>query len=1371
MTIMTATPISTLQEATARFSGNDKVATLGYDYYYQLNLNLGDDIHTKGLTFSFWVDINASGTMWHYGNSDEGSSFDSKTSYMQVVFDGSRLEVNFATDSASFRILGGVSGQNSRYIALSFFQVKDSKEAKVKLYVDDEEPIEKSVQLENSLSEPMTLPSRAPLYLGTAPPNEEGHITFNDLFVGSFSDFRLWAYAMKPRQVHDDITIPLDAKGYQSLILALPLSYETIDQQAGIAKDLTGNNPAYLKKVTDQGGILYSSNVRNIPTEDRSLEMWLRCGRDGSGTVFSYGDYSNSHEHMNEGTNAWQIDSSRFFDKIRDGNWHHVVIVVESGKESIYVDSVQMTKNIGNGFEGPDLRAVDNLIADQILVLGAKNTDETDGLFNGQLRDVFLWKVALNGQQIKDRLSDLSLSKDQKKNITSHWPLVSGAASLVTNGDLAEIGKVCYKKEKKSLSNFEVWRHHHHITSRSSLCEENLEGGKKKSVYRTSITLPLRTKSLTISASEDCDVEIEDTIKKLIANVLVTVSPNIFSKVQISIAATDVRCPTFKLHADWMNSKHDHYLLPDVEYHKRISNLKGDALSSASSEVKTQLGMGDFTKSHIDDLQKTIQSISSTVQHTYNATHHGVHRDRALLAKNMQDSHFKIEFENKKPTYTALTKEQVQSELNTSSATTPEANGFFSRIENDLSKVEKIMVHTVKDAAKEIIDTGVNVGSTIGHTVIKVGEDIVHGDLNYANQDLIAGGESVASELVHGGGELIGQAIKGAQQLLVLTIHTDAKVVQYLITHTGDIGKFIGIVLKKVGIELQSFINWLLEKLDWDSIKKNHVKLESVINSKVEEISKLVKLYQSDADTMFDTFIRRFEKDISPTLNQFDGKKISNKPIISHSHSGAVEKLEWLLGKLARSSVEFEFPLLTAIGSSIVGSLSDGMKNSLGKDGEKLWAAIKEAGLHDLQAIFTHPGHTFDYIVDVFIKLAKTGAVLAIDMMKQLLDAFMKAMLTLLEGFKKSINKAWSIPFIEDLYKTFVKPSGTMTMLDLTCLLIAVPVTITAKSHGVSNDNLFSRRTGTPLTPLKKPGWSWSYGACHILLGVITPIADIRTLCANLGGDLNREFNASAVEITPSLTGKAKKTIDPGLQTLTIVVGFCAQLTTNPIPPDETYVLPPIATRNDIYESPNYLSHVIYAYQWIGWGLGSIAGFSGMIAGFAKSDDWEKYFGRAGSIFNCVFGIGHLIMMGILDHRDRVKANSINYCYENVDGFATMKPLDFYKTLQNSVPAKDDGHVNSHNFTNNSDPALIDWVEAIKNYHIWSKLPADGGIPVKGFGNIMDTFPELGQIASYPDFVKKSEGYSMLATLGFDVFGHMGEGITVMVRTSRNEML
>jgi hypothetical protein len=162
---------------------------------------------------------------------------------------------------------------------------------------------------------------------------------------------------------------------------------------------------------------------------------------------------------------------------------------------------------------------------------------------------------------------------------------------------------------------------------------------------------------------------------------------------------------------------------------------------------------------------------------------------------------------------------------------------------------------------------------------------------------------------------------------------------------------------------------------------------------------------------------------------------------------------------------------------------------------------------------------------------------------------------------------------------------------------------------------------------------------------------------------------------------------------------------------------------------------VIWDYQWAIWSWNTVYNAllpSGAVA--LKEPQAEvDALADAQAGLNTIFGIVHMALMSVLDVADRGKRDRLRQL--RADGWPDID---------------------------------ADTRAEYANYLAWTE---QGGIERKGFGNIMDTFPEIGKVGAASDIAKETEGISLIVTGAFDALGHLGEGITYMVRTSRNGLL
>lgn len=83
-------------------------------------------------------------------------------------------------------------------------------------------------------------------------------------------------------------------------------------------------------------------------------------------------------------------------------------------------------------------------------------------------------------------------------------------------------------------------------------------------------------------------------------------------------------------------------------------------------------------------------------------------------------------------------------------------------------------------------------------------------------------------------------------------------------------------------------------------------------------------------------------------------------------------------------------------------------------------------------------------IGDFAIKLLDTLGALALDILKAIVDGILDGISVLVAEIKKGLNASINIPLLSELYQ-FISGGDPLTMLDLICLLVAIPTTILYK--------------------------------------------------------------------------------------------------------------------------------------------------------------------------------------------------------------------------------------------------------------------------------------------------------------------------------------
>lgn len=903
------------------------------------------------------------------------------------------------------------------------------------------------------------------------------------------------------------------------------------------------------------------------------------------------------------------------------------------------------------------------------------------------------------------------------------------------------------------------------ITTRSVLSEDyELLDGKlaRFQTYRTTFTVPPEVKHADIWASEATKVEIDGAWYDVDPVRPVRVRPNRMNLIVVNMKAEKLGCPSLRLHTDTMQPFSRYFACPDVDVNRKIGSLEKGALH----RNRKRLGISEqFSEDDCNHIQKTMQSMVKTAQYTYNRTPHGFHHDKGLLPSNMDDPHFSLDFTAGKPVvYQSLTRDEVASSVKGATRIDHDTEqGFLDDIGDFVEKASSVVVHTVENVGHDIVDTGKRiVGDTIS-AVEAIGEDIIQGNVLDIPGEIIQGGENLGTDLFKGATNVVGDVVKGAGQLVVVTLKFAEKAYQFVITHTGVVGEFIGKLFEKIGSALGKALDWLLSQFGWDDILHTHDYIADQIRNGVGNTKELVTDLKAKGDAFFTGLEDIIISDIDKAVTALETSTGAKQPSPATGHSEAMDKLQWVMARL--SSNAGSGSALTGLGSMSGGVLSDMatlLETRMGKDGGKVWSAF-ESAFSELQLVFSDPSAAPSHLLSAFLELAKGVAVAGLEIVNGIFDGVLDLVNSLLDGLLKVLQEAWQVPFLSDLYE-MITEGRKLSLLSLTSLVLAIPATLLHKGLFGTAPFASYKSSATSLPEQSEPirGAGAVYSACHLALTVLSPVVNAKTAYDALSDGMDETFDISDPNASLSK-------FDIATDVINSTIGFVAQLTANPIPPTEPYVMPLDRAKDDLYEAPGYWGHVIWWYQWGGWGVNTIYAIGKNVA--AGGGATKYAIGRSGDVvaaLNCVYGVCHLGLMATLDQADRHKTDALE-----AHGTAVWNDMTDHElalTLQAYTEQKTN-HPAYFNVELETSEKISEWVGNIRGYKAFAnKGGVDGGIPRKGFGNVMDSFPEIGQLGAMPEMIESTEMISLAVTAGVDVFGHLSEGITYAVRTGRNEL-
>ena len=431
--------------------------------------------------------------------------------------------------------------------------------------------------------------------------------------------------------------------------------------------------------------------------------------------------------------------------------------------------------------------------------------------------------------------------------------------------------------------------------------------------------------------------------------------------------------------------------------------------------------------------------------------------------------------------------------------------------------------------------------------------------------------------------------------------------------------------------------------------------------------------------------------------------------------------------------------------------------------------------------------------------------------------------MALLDTLKSLLNTPIAVAYLSDIYAYVTRsaqfPKGQpLTPLSIGMLLTAIPATIIAQSAPQR-----ATRTDQPASFLDPTpsDWSYTYGSLHVVSAITAPLVDtvfaIRSIRDTLlrSASIGEQWKHFAFPIPPKRFAGVNA-FYPIMALINTGLSLTAQLMACPVPHDLRYARPAPTAKDDVYDAPFFWSDIIWIYQWAGWGFATIATSLGSTLVVFNNQLWIEAIAYGFSVVSCAFGIAHMALMGVLDQADRSKAlklldlnNSLpadlstslqvsatttwRQAYDSwqKQDLYTLPYRAFILRLYQMLRPEKAADIASDSYWTASTAVrplktapvyeAYRWIEESRNYYAWARgdrfeidgrvHAADSPLPRKGFGNIMTTFPEIGQLGSFPLLAERTELFSIwIGTVGLTFFGNLAEGITVLVRTANNEL-
>jgi len=636
--------------------------------------------------------------------------------------------------------------------------------------------------------------------------------------------------------------------------------------------------------------------------------------------------------------------------------------------------------------------------------------------------------------------------------------------------------------------------------------------------------------------------------------------------------------------------------------------------------------------------------------------------------------------------------------------------------------------HTAEDIVEGVATTGWQAVKGTVEIATNVTQKLAAGEIDVAFGALADGGLSLIKNTSLGAVSVMVSVSSIPLKVAAMTLELAGKVVKIVIDNTGVVGEAITWILEKAGTVAGKLVSWVLGHFGWNDVIHTHDVILDMMNNRVDEFSKIPEQLIGQSENFFKHLTSGFEHNVQSSLNQFTIPNIDGNNSQAGLPKQVIEKIEWVMDKWAdfQSSTSVTFAsashenALEEQRNSPFGEFIKIIEDEFGKDADKVKEVFGDS-YDDLYAAISNPVKSPMLFMQAFIDFVKTSFSTSIRIFKKFGDLILKVAKAAFEGLKKQMNEALDIPILSDFYSGLAH-GKTLTMASLVSLILAIPTTsIALADDGVRPFNTIGASAGMPTQDNSIKSTAAIYSACHFICIMTDGIdATLRIKGQKKQGS----------------TGKKPLNLEASnwnLMMFNLLVDTALQCCGNPVAPQpHTWKIPPGDSQHDIFEAPNYWSHVVWTLQWTQITINILIDCPTIASSVrnrnndSEESNWGTGIEIAQAGANSLIGIANLALMSHLSVVDDRKAEAIIKLLNDsrVQDIKAISPNDSKAIAEKmqAIATEDFDHKPYVNVKDMDQIESRDWLNSLELFCRWFEDGANGR---KTAGNIFDTFPSV----------------------------------------------
>ena len=264
-------------------------------------------------------------------------------------------------------------------------------------------------------------------------------------------------------------------------------------------------------------------------------------------------------------------------------------------------------------------------------------------------------------------------------------------------------------------------------------------------------------------------------------------------------------------------------------------------------------------------------------------------------------------------------------------------------------------------------------------------------------------------------------------------------------------------VFAKIGAAIKDLLDWLENLFKWDDILRTKEALKFTINEVFTLGEASIACIKRNADDFFDTLklraagsiqqvsdmegiqgrtFQQIRESTPPPPPQYEPSTSYNVVATAYYNGSGSEggaSAAMALGPDAAAALQDFLDLLTREASNL----------EVSQDFRRVVDWFRQMGAQ----LENDPQAAMQSTLTALLGLASILAQLTLDLVKAIMDALLNALAGVISAFKNYLNASWDNEFLVGLYRFATgDPNATLSVLDLLCLMLAIPVTVFYKA-------------------------------------------------------------------------------------------------------------------------------------------------------------------------------------------------------------------------------------------------------------------------------------------------------------------------------------